>query len=139
VRGRVGEAGSVTGLLVGVVLLLAMVVGLAVDGTRLFVARRDLQRLADSAALAGASSIDEARYRASGGLEVVIDPASARFAAAGVVSTSGWPPDGTGRVEVSGSRVTVALQRPVRLTLLGLAGLGPQTIGATATADPVLG
>ena len=96
-RGR-GEAGSITGLLIGSVLLLAAFVGLAVDGTRLFIARRDLQTLADSAALAGASSIDESRYRTSGGLEVVIDPAAARFAAAGVVSTSGWPPDGVGRV-----------------------------------------
>lgn len=137
-RGR-GEAGSVTGMLLVALILLAAFVGLAVDGTRMFLARRDLQALADSAALAGASSIDETRYRSSGGLVVAIDPNAARFAAAAVVSTSGWPADGVGSVEVLGTRVTVRLQRPVHLTLLGLTGLGPQRIGAIATADPLVG
>lgn len=133
------ERGSVTGMLLAAVLLTAMFTGLAVDGTRLFVARRDLQALADSAALAGASSIDESRFRATGGRDLVIEPAAARFAAAAVVSGAGWPSDGVGRVDVLGDRVTVRLRRPVQLTLLGLAGLGPQEIGASATADPLSG
>ena len=131
--------GSVTGMLVATMLVVLTFAGLAVDGTRLVLARRDLQALADSAALAGASSIDEARYRATGGAEVVLDPASARFAAASVVATSGWPPDGRGSVDVSGARVRVRLERPVRLTLLSLLRIAPPLIGATATADPRVG
>ena len=134
-----GVAGSVTGMLVVVMFVVLAFAGLAVDGTRLMLARRDLQALADSAALAGASSIDEARYRASGGAEVVLDPTGARFAAAAVVSTSGWPPDGRGSIEVRGARVRVHLERPIGLTLLTLIGLSPPVIGASATADPRIG
>lgn len=137
-RGR-DERGSVTGMLVAVMFVVLAFAGLAVDGTRLMLARRDLQALADSAALAGASSIDEARYRASGGTEVLLDPAGARFAAAAVVSTSGWPADGRGSVAVAGDRVRVHLERPIGLTLLTLVGIAPPVIGATATADPRIG
>ena len=137
-RGR-GQAGSVTGMLIVVLFVMLAFAGLAVDGTRLMLARRDLQALADSAALAGASSIDEARYRATGGVEVVLDPAGARFAAAAVVSTSGWPATGRGAVDVTGDRVRVHLERPDGLTLLTLVGLAPPVIGATASADPRVG
>lgn len=133
------ETGSVTGMLVVVLFVVLAFAGLAVDGTRLMLARRDLQTLADSAALAGASSIDEARYRASGGAEIVLDPTGARFAAAAVVSTSGWPADGRGRVDVTGDRVRVHLERPIGLTLLTLVGIAPPVIGASATADPRIG
>lgn len=136
---RRDETGSVTGMLVVVMFVVLAFAGLAVDGTRLMLARRDIQALADSAALAGASSIDEARYRASGGGDVVLDPAGARFAAAAVVSTSGWPADGRGSVEVSGARVRVHLERPIGLTLLTLVGIAPPVIGASATADPRIG
>jgi len=136
---RGAEQGSVTGMLVVVMVVVLAFVGLALDGTRLLLARRDLQALADSAALAGASSIDERRFRETGGSVVVLDPAGARFAAAAVVSTSGWPADGRGSVEVSGTRVRVHLERPIGLTLLSLTGLAPPVIGATASADPRVG
>lgn len=136
---RGAEEGSVTGMLVVVMVVVLAFAGLALDGTRLLLARRDLQALADSAALAGASSIDERRFRESGGSVVVLDPAGARFAAAAVVSTSGWPPDGRGSVEVSGTRVRVHLERPIGLTLLSLIGIAPPVIGATASADPRVG
>jgi uncharacterized membrane protein len=126
-------------MLVATMVVVLTFAGLAVDGTRLVLARRDLQTMADSAALAAASSIDEARYRATGGVEVVLDPAGARFAAASVVTTSGWPPDGRGSVDVSGAHVRVHLERPVRLTLLSLLRIAPPVIGATATADPRVG
>ncbi|MFM7059956.1 MAG: pilus assembly protein TadG-related protein [Actinomycetes bacterium] len=136
---RGAEEGSVTGMLVVVMVVVLAFAGLALDGTRLLLARRDLQALADSAALAGASSIDERRFRESGGSVVVLDPAGARFAAAAVVSTSGWPADGRGSVEVSGTRVRVHLERPIGLTLLSLIGIAPPVIGATASADPRVG
>ncbi len=134
-----GERGSVTGMLIVVLFISLGFGGLAVDGTRLFIARRDLQALADSAALAAASSLDEDHFRASAGDLVRLEPNSARFAAAAVVVTSPWPPDGRGSVEVVGNRVTVHLERPVRLTFLGILGLGSQVIGANATASPAVG
>ncbi len=134
-----GEHGSVTGMLIIVLLISLGFGGLAVDGTRLFLARRDLQALADSAALAAASSLDEEEFRATAGDEVRLEPQIARFAAAAVVVTSPWPADGRGSVEVVGDRVTVHLERPVRLTFLGILGLGSQVIGAKASASPAVG
>jgi hypothetical protein len=40
---------------------------------------------------------------------------------------------------VSAERVVVRIARPVRLQLLGLGGLGPQQIGAHASAAPQTG
>ena len=134
-----GEHGSVAGMLIIVLFISLGFGGLAVDGTRLFLARRDLQALADSAALAAASSLDEAQFRATAGDQVRLEPQIARFAAAAVVVTSPWPADGRGSVEVVGDRVTVHLERPVRLTFLGILGLGSQVIGAKASASPAVG
>ena len=72
-RRRDRQAGQASVVLVGVLLLGLAFTGLAVDGARLFTARRDLQNVADSAALAGASAIDEARFRETDGAEVRLD------------------------------------------------------------------
>ena len=70
------ERGQASVLLIGVLLIGLMFAGLAVDGARMFTARRDLQNVADSAALAGASALDEVVYRSSAGNEVVPPPAT---------------------------------------------------------------
>lgn len=139
-RGRATSArGQASVLLVGVVLLGLAFSGLAVDGTRLFTARRDLHNLADSAALAGASAIDEDAFRASGGDDVRLDPVAAREAAATVLRDSALPADSRVVVDVDGDRVTVRIARPVRLTFLGVLGVHAQTVGAHATAAPSTG
>ena len=96
------ERGQASALLVGVLLLGLLFVGFAVDGARLFTARRDLQNVADSAALAGASEIDESVYRASGGAEVRLDPRGARLAVDEIVRASSLPADTTVDVQVAG-------------------------------------
>ena len=133
------QRGQASVLLVGVLLLGLLFVGLAVDGARLFTARRDLQNVADSAALAGASEIDESVYRASGGADVRLDPRGARVAVDEIVRASSLPADTAVDVQVSVDRVRVRIARPVRMQFLGLAGLGPQRIGAHASAAPQTG
>ena len=72
------DSGQASVVLVGALVICLGFTGLAVDGARLFTARRDLQNVADSAALAGASAIDVGHFRATGGSEVRLDPIAAR-------------------------------------------------------------
>ncbi len=136
---RRDEHGQASVLLVGVLLLGLMAAGLAIDGARMFTARRDLQAVADSAALAGASSIDEDVYRSSAGTDVRLDPVAARAAVSDVLAGSSLPPTTRVEVSVTADRVEVRIERPVRPLLLGLVGLGPEPIGAHASAAPQTG
>ena len=133
------ERGQASVLLVGVLLIGLMFVGLAVDGARMFTARRDLQNVADSAALAGASSLDEGVYRATGGGEARLDPAAARQAVNDVLARSSLPASVSVDVVVATDRVEVRIARPVRPLFLGLVGIGPERIGAHASASPLTG
>ena len=133
------ERGQASVLLIGVLMIGLMFVGLAVDGARMFTARRDLQSVADSAALAGASSLDEAQYRTSAGLDVRLDPVAARRAVDEVLAGSLLPPSVRVDVAVTDNRVDVRIARPVRPLFLGLVGMGPQRIGAHASASPQTG
>ena len=133
------ERGQASVLLVGVLLIGLMFAGLSVDGARMFTARRDLQNVADSAALAGASSLDEGVYRASGGGDVRLDPAAARQAVNDVLARSSLPASVMVDVVVVADRVEVRIVRPVRPLFLGLVGIGPEQIGAHASASPQTG
>ena len=133
------ERGQASVLLIGVLMIGLMFVGLAVDGARMFTARRDLQNVADSAALAGASSLDEDQYRASAGMEARLDPAEARRAVDEVLASSPLPASVRVEVAVSNDRVNVRIARPVRPLFLGLVGIGPEQIGAHASASPQTG
>ena len=132
------ERGQASVLLVGVLLIGLMFAGLAVDGARMFTARRDLQNVADSAALAGASSLDERVYRSSGG-DVRLDPVAARQAVNDVLVRSSLPASVDVDVVVAADRVEVRIARPVRPLFLGLVGIGPEQIGAHASAAPQTG
>ena len=133
------ESGQASVFLVGVLLIGLMFVGLAVDGARMFTARRDLQNVADSAALAGASALDEAMYRSSGGLDVRLDVRDARQAVNDLLRQSSLPPTTQVVVDVVDDRVSVQVTRPVQPLFLGLIGLGPEKIGAHASASPQTG
>lgn len=133
------ERGQASVLLIGVLMIGLMFVGLAVDGARMFTARRDLQNVADSAALAGASSLDEAQYRSNAGLEARLEPVAARRAVDDVLASSSLPASVRVEVAVSNDRVNVRIARPVRPLFLGLLGIGPEQIGAHASASPQTG
>jgi uncharacterized membrane protein len=130
------ERGQAAVLLIGVLALAVAFVGLAVDGARLFTARRDLRAVADSAALAGASAIDEHAYRESVGRDVRLDVQLAREAATNVLAASGLPADTTFEVSVDDNGVDVRITRDVPTVLLRVVGLADQSIGAHARATP---
>lgn len=133
------QAGQASVILIGALVVGLAFAGLAIDGARLFTARRDLQSVADSAALAGASAIDEGHFRATAGSEVRLDAGSARAAADRVLQASDLPPGTEIDVIVEPDRVTVHLRRPVDMTFLRITGMRAQDIGASASASPQTG
>jgi hypothetical protein len=136
---RSTSAGQASIVLIGALLIGLAFAGLAIDGARLFTARRDLQNVADSAALAGASAIDEGHFRQTGGSEVRLDPVGARRAVDRVLGASGLPPATEVDVAVEPDRVVVHIDRPVGMTFLRIVGRSAETIGATARAGPQTG
>lgn len=133
------ERGQASVLLVGALLVGLAFAGLAIDGARLFTARRDLQNLADAAALAGASELDEAAYRATGGAVARLDPGAARAAAERNLAGSSLPAGTQVTIEATPERVVVRLSRAAPTTFLRIVGMRVQTLGATATAGPRTG
>ena len=125
--------------MLGLSLLLLLFGGLALDFWRGLALQRELAAVADSAAIAAASGIDEDHYRATG--EALLNDDRARDLAltsirgqdAGVVSA-----DVT--TSADGSRVTVVVEGAIRLGLLGLFvdQSEPLLVRASATAGPRL-
>ena len=126
-----GERGQSLVFVAILLLGLVGVVGLATDGGLVFAQRRDLQNLADAAALAGAMQIDESAYRAGSGL--VLDEAAARRAAVSYLNEAGAV---TFEVTVRGSVVEVKVSRRAETGFLRVLGIDGVTIGATARAEP---
>jgi uncharacterized membrane protein len=122
---------------VAVMLPLLSVIGLSIDAGTLFDARRELQNVADSAARAGAMQIDQTAYRASSGTTVVLDPATARQAAAQYISTRGARFAAT--IDVEPKSVIVQVSQSVPTSFLRLVGIGTMRITATAPAMPRFG
>jgi putative Flp pilus-assembly TadE/G-like protein len=131
------ERGQVTVFVLGMAMVAVAVVGVAVDGTRAFLARRTLQNAADSAALAGAGELDEARLYGSGGRVVVLDPVSARRLAAEWLARRGLRVEA--EIVADRSRVVVALRDEVATSFLGILGVGSIPVAAQADAEPRAG
>ncbi len=109
------DRGSITLWVVGLVLLVLGVGAVVVDLWRVMAERSELVAMADSAAIAATSAIDEDALRSGAG--IVLDPIAARARATVVLATD--PPDRV-RVDVVGDEVTVVAERAVDLTLLRL-------------------
>ncbi|MDI6857201.1 MAG: pilus assembly protein TadG-related protein [Dehalococcoidia bacterium] len=110
---------------------LVAVVGLVTDGGLVFSQRRDLQNVADAAALAGAMQLDEDTYRASGA--VLLDEAAARQAAVGYLEAEGGL---TYSVVVRPTRVEVSVSRQASTGFLRVVGINGVEISANASAEP---
>lgn len=134
---RSSDRGSITIWMLGLSILILVFGGLALDYWRALALQRELAAVADSAAIAAASGIDEATYRATG--ELVLDPVRARQLAETAVQWQGV--DVIARdVDVSPASVTVTLTAAVDMGLLGVFvdEDEPLTVRAFASAVPVL-
>jgi hypothetical protein len=119
-------------VLVTLLFAATLMLGLAVDITRIGIAWREASHLAAVSAEAGAGWIDVTAARDD---RIVVDPAAAETAARSVAG-------GNGRVVVvvaSPDRVCVRVSIRVQPSLLSLVGAAPQEVGATACAEPRVG
>jgi uncharacterized membrane protein len=125
--------------MLGLTLLLLAFGGLAIDYWRGLALQRELAAVADSAAIAGASGIDEVRYRQTG--EVVLDPNRATALAMQSIEFQGVSLAST-EIAVSddGTSVEVSVEAVLDLGLLGVLvdDDEPILVGAAAIAEPVL-
>lgn len=134
---RSSDRGSVTIWVLGLSMLLLVFGGLALDYWRALALQRELASVADSAAIAAASGIDEESYRATG--DVVLEPSRARSLADAAVSWQGIDVQSVD-VVVNAASVSVTLTAAVELGLLGVFvdQEEPLTVRGSATAVPVL-
>lgn len=115
---------------------LIAVVGLVTDGGMVFTQRRDLQNVADAAAAAGASQVDEDAYRASAGETVLLDEDAAYDAATRYLDAEG---DLDYSVAVGSNRVDVSVSREASTGFLRVLGIDGVAIDAASTAEPRYG
>lgn len=134
---RRSDRGSVTIWVMGLSMLLLVFGGLALDYWRALALQRELAAVADSAAIAAASGIDEEVYRMSG--DLVLDPVRSRQMAESAIQ---WQDVDLVAldIDVEPVSVTVTLTGEVELGLLGVFvdRSEPLTVRAGAAATPVL-
>jgi hypothetical protein len=132
-----GERGSITLWMVGMVMIVFAVGGIAIDLWRGVAAHRHVASVVDSAAVAAGSGIDEQRWRVDGVLILDADRVREQVATAGAAHD-----DAGVFLEVTtaadGSEATVTGRTAVELTLLGLLADGAIEVSARATVSPVL-
>lgn len=132
-----GDEGTLVLWFLGLCVLLMTLSGLSLDLWRGFSERRALVAIADAAAFAGASGIDELHFRATG--EVRLDPQRARDLAARSIAAQSDDRSVSGTaVRVEPGSVTVSVAGAVPLTLLRLLTWDSLKVVATATAEPRL-
>lgn len=134
---RRSDRGSVTIWMLGLSVLLLLFGGLALDYWRALALQRELAAVADSAAIAAASGIDEEFYRATG--EVVLAAERAEGLAQSAVEWQGVDLIDVS-VAVDPTSVSVTVTGAVELGLLGVFvdQSEPVTVRGSATAVPVL-
>jgi hypothetical protein len=128
------DHGSVMLLGIGLVAICLLGAVVLVDASAAFLQRRQLLALADSAALAGAQSIDRAAYYAEGATDRTrLDPAAVPVRVRGYLARTGEPGDVTlEAVHSDGRRVWVTLSSPMELPFLASALAGRITVQAAA-------
>ena len=129
------ESGQLMVLTIGLALVVFAVAGLAVDGTKAFLARRALQHAADAATVAAASEVDVRTYYRSGGATVRLDAGDAERVAARVLAARGL--SAITAIEADETSVAVVLRSESRTTFLRLAGIEVIPVAAEARAEPL--
>jgi hypothetical protein len=120
--------------------LFLSIAGLAIDGGVLLASRRQLQSVADGAARAGATRLDEDRLRSSGGAEVQLDPTLARAATWSYLDQRlarelEWPAAPTAAVDVGVRRVHVVIHGTLPTAFLRVVHVDSVPVEASAFAD----
>lgn len=131
-----GEEGQGAVMVMGFLVLTMLIAGLAIDVTRMIIVRRDLQNACDAGVLAGASEIDIAHFRASGGNEIVLNPQPARIRASRIIAIQA-PRGNRYEVRASTEDVVASVSALVELRFLVLAGFSETTISARCRAVPL--
>ena len=128
------ESGTITLWMLGLCLMLFLLGGISLDLWRAFSERRSLAATADAAAVAGASSLDEAAYRSSGAIRLV--PADAqRRARASLADQLDRRALRDARVEATEDTVMVTVGGWVDFSLLQIVAPGDEfAISVHATA-----
>lgn len=135
---RTCDRGQVTILGLAYCVALASLGLVVTDAWRAISAWRRVASVADAAAAAGASGIDEATFRSSGGTVIELDPTRAEQLAYDSLAIQQDRPDVHSAAAIAtNERVDVVVHGSVDLSLLGvLRGGDPITMTVTATADP---
>ncbi len=139
-RRRAGgqESGTITLWLLGLCLMLFLVGGISLDLWHAFSERRSLTAAADAAAVAGATALDTAAYRATGAVRLVPVEAERR-AEASLRDQLDRKALRSIRVRADVTGIEVEVHGSVPLTLLQLADPGDEldvTVHATARPRP---
>jgi Putative Flp pilus-assembly TadE/G-like len=134
---RGAQRGQATVLVLGLAVVCFAIAGLAVDGTRVFLARRALQNAADGAATAGAGELDTSTYYRTGGRRVLLDGSSARAVAARWLSQRGL--DARASITADSRGVNVALHDDVPTSWLSLVGITQIPVSVVARSRPIAG
>ena len=126
------DSGSATPLIILLIPAMAAMAGLAYDGGMLFTAKREAVNVAAAAARDGANDIDVASLYAS-------NPVLATTAPGTAVAFAGNEGFGATSRFLSQTEIEVSVNRSVDMELLGIIGIGSQTVTATATSEIRLG
>lgn len=137
------ERGSITPLVIGFALVVAVLVAVVVDASAAYLRRQGLNSLADAAALAATDGLQgEAVYTGGLGDRAQIDPAAARRYVEDYLRSSGAPgrfPGLAWTVSTTATAVTVRVTAPLDLPLR-VPGVGESaTVAGTASAVVVVG
>jgi hypothetical protein len=129
------ERGSITIWVLGLVILVMALGGLSLDLWRGLVVRKAVAAVADAAAVAGASGIDEAAWRSG---ELALDGPRARALAERVIAAEPNAASLRWRIDVTPSEIAVTVERDVDLTLLRVMDPsgGALVVRVQATARP---
>jgi hypothetical protein len=112
------ERGTVTLWVLGLSIGLMFLAGCSLDLWRAVAARRELSAMADAAATAGASGLDESAARDG---TVELDPDRARVLARDALAAGKRAPSlDDARVDATPDRIVVTLRGHVGLSLLGI-------------------
>ena len=134
------ERGSITPLVVGLAVVVALLVAAVVDASAAYLQRQGLDAVADAAALAATDGIEGDQVYLQGlGARAEIDPASARAYVADYLRASGVRERFPGldyAVEARGQTVVVHVAAPLRLPL-HVPGVGRTTVVRGTAASVV--